>query len=95
MDVPKTLIDRMDLYRAHGRIYREHNELFTKLSWLQVLQGQRVHPVNHHPLASLRSDAEIQEYLEDIDRVIQACVNIMPTHAQFIAEHCAAQPMSN
>ena len=90
MDIPASLQQRLDLFRSHGRVYREGNELFTKLSWLQVLHGQRVMPRAYHPLVDLRSEAEIAEYLADVDQVIAACVKAMPGHERFIADHCAA-----
>jgi len=93
MDVPQSLTDRMNLFRSHGRIYREGNELFTKLSWLQVMQGQRVDPASYHPLVDLRSEAEIQEYLDEVEGVIKACVEVMPLHSRFIADNCAAAPV--
>jgi tryptophan 7-halogenase len=90
MEVPASLRERMDLFRAHGRVHREGNELFTKLSWLQVMHGQRVRPVSYHPLVDLRSEAEINEYLDEVSGVIRACVDVMPTHARFVADNCAA-----
>ena len=92
MEVPQSLTDRMELFKTHGRIFREGNELFSKMSWLQVLHGQRVRPRGHHPLTDLRSDEEIRQYLEEVEGVIQACVEAMPSHAQFIADNCAAMP---
>lgn len=92
MDIPQSLQDRIDLYKAHGRVYREGNELFTKVSWLQVMHGQRIRPESYHPLTDLLSEQEIQEYLDEVSGVIQACVDVMPTHGQFIADHCAAMP---
>jgi tryptophan halogenase len=90
MEVPRSLQSRMDLFRSHGRVYREGNELFTKLSWLQVMHGQRVRPQSYHPLADLRTEPEIAEYLEEISGVIQACVGVMPSHNRYIADNCAA-----
>jgi len=90
MSVPKSLEDRMTLFRNHGRVYREGNELFTKVSWLQVMHGQRIRPTSYHPLTDLLSEEEIDRYLEEVSSVIEACTNVMPTHAKFIAEHCAA-----
>ncbi len=92
MEVPQSLTNRMELFKSHGRIVREGNELFTKMSWLQVLHGQRVQPRSHHPLADLRSEAEVQQYLDEVEGVISACVEAMPSHAQFIADNCAAMP---
>ena len=94
MEIPPSLQTRIDLFHSHGRIYREGNELFTKLSWLQVMHGQRVRPASYHPLTDLRSKAEIKEYLEEVSGVIQACVDVMPTHAKFIADNCAAMPVA-
>lgn len=90
MTIPDSLRRRMDLFRTHGRVYREGNELFTKLSWLQVMHGQRIHPASYHPLTDLRSEDEILTYLAEVEGVIKACVDVMPSHGQFIADHCAA-----
>ena len=90
MEVPESLQHRMDLFRTHGRVYREGNELFTKVSWLQVMHGQRIRPQAYHPLTDLLTEQEIQAYLEEVEGVISACVDVMPSHAQFIAENCAA-----
>ncbi len=94
MDVPETLQQRMDLFRSHGRVFREGNELFTKVSWLQVMHGQRIQPQSYHPLTDLIPEPEIQAYLEEVEGVIQACVDVMPTHAAYIAENCAAPKMA-
>lgn len=93
MEIPQTLQERIDLYAANGRVVREGNELFTKVSWLQVMHGQRIRPQSYHPLADLLDEGEIQTYLAQIEDVIQACVDVMPTHADFIARHCAAPKM--
>lgn len=94
MPVPESLTQRMNLFRTHGRVYREGNELFTKGSWLQVMLGQRVVPQSYHPLTDLLSETEIQAYLEQVEGVIAACVEVMPSHAEFIAHNCAALPVS-
>lgn len=92
MEVPASLQQRMDLFRSRGRVFREGNELFTKVSWLQVMHGQRIRPQAYHPLTDLLDEDEIQRYLEEVAGVIDACVDVMPKHAQFIAENCAAVP---
>jgi len=90
MDVPDTLRQRMALYRSNGRIVRDHSDLFAELSWLQVLQGQHVQAQGHHPFADLRSDEDVDHFLHNVQTVIQKCVDVMPTQAEFIAAHCAA-----
>ncbi|HTP38793.1 MAG TPA: tryptophan halogenase family protein [Steroidobacteraceae bacterium] len=90
MEVPQSLQHRIDLFRSHGRVFREGNELFAKVSWLQVMHGQRIRPQSYHPLADLLTEQEIQAYLEEVEGVIAACTDVMPLHAKFIADHCAA-----
>ena len=94
MAVPEPLQARMDLYRADGRVFREGEELFAKTSWTQVMHGQRIRPASYHPLTDLLSEQEIAVYLDEIAGVIGACVDVMPSHAQFIADHCAAGPVA-
>lgn len=93
MEVPDTLTHRMKLFETSGRIFLEGEELFRPVSWLQVMHGQRIQPKSYHPLTDLLSEEEIQKYLDEIAGVIKACVNVMPSHTQFIADHCAAPRM--
>ncbi len=84
MPVPETLQAKIDLYRSRGRILRNANELFAEVAWLQVLEGQGISAGGHHPLASLRDENEIANYLDEIASVIGQCADVMPTHAQFV-----------
>ena len=90
MAVPETLKTKMNIYRSRGRIFRDANELFAEVGWLQVMHGQGLRPEGHHPLADLVPEAETAEYLEGIRDVIAKCVDVMPTHAEYIRQHCAA-----
>lgn len=85
MDVPDTLRRKLDLYRAHGRVVRENNELFTGIAWQQVLHGQGVRPRAAHPLAGLLEEKDLEEYLGNIEKVVGKCVDVMPAHRDFIA----------
>jgi tryptophan halogenase len=93
MEVPDSLTHRMKLFETSGRIFLEGEELFRPVSWLQVMHGQRIQPKSYHPLTDLLTEEEIQKYLDEIAGVIKACVNVMPSHSQFIADHCAAPRM--
>ena len=93
MEIPEPLAARMKLFEADGRVFREGDELFAKNSWVQVLHGQRVRPRTHHPLTDLIPEEEVAAYLQEVAGVIGACVDVMPTHAKFISDHCAAGPV--
>ena len=92
MQIPETLRMRMDLYRSHGRVFREGNELFSDVAWLQVMHGQGVRTDSYHPLADLPTENQAAEYLASVQGIISRCVDVMPDHAVYIAKHCAAQP---
>jgi tryptophan halogenase len=90
MEIPEGLAHRMALFRASGRLYREADELFTETGWLQVMTGQGLEPLAHHPLAGALSDAQLDGFLADLRAIIGRSVAALPTHAEFLARHCAA-----
>jgi tryptophan halogenase len=90
MQVPASLERRMALYQSHGRIFREANELFSEVGWLQVMHGQGLKPQRYHPLADLYAEEDVRQFLSGIEQTIRKCVDMMPTHAQYIAEQCAS-----
>jgi tryptophan 7-halogenase len=90
MSIPDSLQRKMDLFASNGRIHHEQDELFTEMSWLQVMVGQGIVPRGFHPFAELRPEAEVHAYLQNVEQVIARCVGAMPTQADFIAAHCKA-----
>jgi tryptophan 7-halogenase len=95
MAIPDTLKHKMDLYQSRGRLIRIDNELFTEDSWLQVLQGQNMFPDTYHPLVDLQDEKSVAEYLESVREVISKCVDVMPTHEQYIAKNCMAKKINS
>lgn len=92
MALPQNLQDKIDLFKATGRIFREQEELFTEVGWFQVMTGQNIVPDTYHPLADALTAEELAGFLRDLKTIIAAPVNRLPTHAEFIAQQCAAGP---
>lgn len=88
--IPEALQAKLDLFRATGRIYREHEELFTETGWLQVMIGQSVTPARYHPLADQLADAQLSEFLSNIRTLIDRAAAAAPAHGDYIRAHCAA-----
>jgi tryptophan halogenase len=84
MALPDTLQDKIDTFRAHGRIFRFNEELFAEVGWLQVLVGQGILPRSYHPLADSPGDENVDRYLAGIREVIQAKVARMPDHREHL-----------
>ena len=90
MDVPDTLKRKTVLFRANGRFFHQNDELFSEPSWVQVLWGQGVRPQGYHPLVDNTAEEPIMKMLANVKAVMHGVVDKMPTHAQYIAEHCKA-----
>lgn len=86
IDIPATLARKIANFRASGQIFREDEELFTEVGWLQVLLGQRIEPQRHHPLADALPPAQLAEFLDHIRILIDRAVDTMPGHADFMAD---------
>jgi len=93
MPIPDSLQQKMDLFRANGRIYRLNNELFTEVSWFQVMFGQGITPQGYHPLVDAKSEELIEKMVNNVKEVMHGVVNLMPTHEEFIAKNCKAPPL--
>lgn len=92
MRIPDRLQAYIELFRRSGRFYREDEELFGQISWVQVMLGQGITPRAYHPLVDLISEAQLDEFLGNVRHVIGRCAEAMPLHEKFIAKHCAAGP---
>ncbi|MBQ5948198.1 tryptophan 7-halogenase [Massilia sp. ST3] len=90
MEVPASLRHRIELFRQSGRVFRISNELFAENSWIQVLLGQGVTPLQHHQAADLMGDEELAHFLGGIKSSIDKTVSGLPTHQQYIERYCAA-----
>jgi tryptophan halogenase len=91
MDIPRTLAERIAIYRENARLHRHDNELFSETSWLAVLQGQNVAPQRYHPLADIVPAEELDARMERIATVMRTCASRMPRHQAFIDRHCRAE----
>jgi len=90
MAIPESLEERIRIYRATGRVFREANELFTKTSWLAIMDGQGLGADSYDPLAGAIPFEDAKARLSHIAAVTAAAVARMPAHEEFIRTHCAA-----
>ena len=93
MSVPESLARRINLFRKTGRIFREQNELFHEVGWLQVMMGQNIVPARYDHMADALPEAELKDFLGNLKTIMNGVVGRLPSHAEFIARHCPAQPV--
>jgi tryptophan halogenase len=94
MDLPATLRRKIDLWTSNGRIFRENEELFSEESWIQVFLGQGIVPQTYDPLVEIKSDPQIEQFLSNIAATIDRCVEVMPTHSDYVSKFCPAEPVA-
>ncbi len=92
MDIPSSLRDTIALFRDSGRFFREGEEMFALVSWVQVMIGQGIAPQSYHPLVDQLSVPELKAFMQHVQRVIGGCVEAMPAHEAFIERYCQAPP---
>jgi tryptophan halogenase len=91
---PEGLAYKLEMFRANGRIFREHLELFTETSWLAVLVGQGVQAGGYHLAADLLPDGETLKRLAHIREVVEETANQLPTQREFLRMNGSASDVS-
>jgi tryptophan halogenase len=86
LDPPPGLAEKIDMFRTNGRIFREHNELFTETSWLSVMACQGIEPQSYHPLADTLTDQETLDRLAHIRKVVADTAAAMPRQVDFLRQ---------
>ena len=94
MELPETLQNKIDLWRSNGRVFRENDELFGEESWTQVFIGQGIMPKSYDPLVRIKSDPQIEQFLGNIAATISRCVDVMPSHDEYVRKYCPADPIA-
>jgi tryptophan halogenase len=90
MRITPELQANLDLFRDSGRFYRNAEEMFAEISWVQVMVGQGVMPRSYHPLVDQVPEQDLRSFLSSIEQTISRCVDAMPFHQAFIDRFCAA-----
>lgn len=91
MSIPDYLEDKIDLFKANGRVFRENGELFNDTSWFSVMMGQNALPQTYDPVADVMSEEETKERLKSIIDTISTSATYIPAHSEFIKENCASE----
>jgi tryptophan halogenase len=90
LEPPEGLAYKLDMFRRNGRIFREHNELFTETSWVSVMVGQGIEAGGYHPAADTLPDAETLTRLRHIRDVIADTAAQLPTQNEFLRREGSA-----
>ncbi|SEW23627.1 tryptophan halogenase family protein [Luteibacter sp. 329MFSha] len=90
MEIPDSLQANIDLFRHSGRFFRNGEEMFGAVSWIQVMIGQGIMPTGYNPLVDQMPDDDLPKFLNSVREIVSKNVDLMPTHQQFIDRECRA-----
>jgi tryptophan halogenase len=90
MPLPESLSAKLALWSGKARVFREPGELFTPDGWIAVLLGQGIRPASIDPLAAMLPPGDSVRFMAHVRDMIGKTAAAMPTHEDFIAQHCAA-----
>ena len=89
MDIPDSLAHRIEIFKNNGYVWSDDTNLFRIASWVQVMMGQGLEPLDYHSAGKLMSTEALQQSLSEIRNSIDKTVQQLPTHQQFIESYCA------
>jgi tryptophan halogenase len=88
--LPDTLAQRLETYRATGRIKPRPGELFTDLSWFYVLEGMGTTPRAYDPLMDVVPSERLGDILGRLSAETAAALRTAPSHDSHFARPAAA-----
>jgi len=94
MDIPDSLAHRIALFQSKGRIFRQHEELFSDDSWLAVFLGQGIIPSGYDPLVDVLALEDIRRNLAGLRAAMVKTAEALPTHQAFIDRACKAEALA-
>ena len=78
--MPDTLRERVETFRATGRVRPCAGELFTDLSWFYIFEGMGVHPRAYDPLLDIVPRADFAAMLARLAEETAAACRGAPSH---------------
>lgn len=88
MQVPDSLLQKMELFKHRGHIDTYKYGLFAPPSWIAVFLGQGLMQNGIDPFAQQMAIDDVKNKFEELSGSISRRVKMMPAHEEFIADYC-------
>jgi tryptophan halogenase len=93
MAVPDSLAHKIELFRSRAKIARFDEQLFAEPSWLAVFLGQGITPRDYDRLADVPAYDDVVAAVRRVGQNNANLASRLPTHDEFIAAACRADPV--
>lgn len=84
LKVPDRLQERLSLFRSRGRLDWDAEDTVSRDRWISALLGLQCLPENCDPLVDLADPSLVDQFMEQITRVIEERLGEMPRHVDVI-----------
>ncbi len=91
MKIPDSLSEKMELFKARGRVASYDRGLFLQPSWIAVYLGQRIIPDKWDDRVALLPEKDVKHHLAGLKQLMSQSANEMPSHADYIAQYCPSE----
>ena len=88
MDIPDSLREKIELFRAKGEVAQYQQGLFLVPSWLAVYLGQHIIPQSWDPQVDRVDTDAIRTQLAQIKSAIRQAAASMGDHAEYLSKYC-------
>ena len=85
MTLPDSLLQRIEIYKATGRVRPNPGELFTDASWFYIFEGMGVAPAAYDPLADIAPEGMFAEIMTGLGRASAAAAQGAPSHDSYFS----------
>jgi tryptophan halogenase len=84
MDIPKTLLNKIELFKKTGKVFCKPDDLFTEIAWQQVMIGQGNIPEDYHALVDTLSTEQRTDLMLSLKTLINRTVEKLPNHHEYL-----------
>jgi tryptophan 7-halogenase len=86
MEVPDSLQQKIDLWKAKGRTFRDNMELFQTTSYVAIMLGQGVVPEDYEPSVDGLDEQRVAAAMDQMREAYLQTAQQLPSHAEFISQ---------
>jgi len=94
MTLPDSLAERIERYKATGRVRPKPGELFTDLSWFYIFEGMGVRPDAYDPLMDVVSTGRVANIMAGLAKEHAAAVAVAKSHDSHFSQPIATPARS-
>lgn len=85
--MPESLQQKIELFRAQGRLQRNPLDLFKEPSWYFVLLGMGVNPSSYDPMVDETDFSKAEDVIKQIKDVMRVMVSDLPSHQAYLNKY--------